>query len=137
AASTHEGEEALAARVHTVLAERIEGLLTVIVPRHAARGDALTRELGALGLKVARRSRGDAPGPRDDVFLGDTMGEMGLYLRLAPVVLVGKSLLHEGGHNPREPARRGRAVLFGPHMENFAAAAAALQQAGGATQVAD
>lgn len=137
AASTHEGEEALCARVHKALAERFEGLLTVIVPRHAARGDTLARELAGLGLKLARRSRGDTPGPRDDVFLGDTMGEMGLYLRLAPAVLVGKSLLHEGGHNPREPARLGRAVLFGPHMENFAAAAAALQQAGGAVQVAD
>lgn len=137
AASTHPGEEGLAGRVHRVLAEHHRDLLTVIVPRHAARGDAIAAELAALALSVARRGKGAAPKADDAVFLGDTMGEMGLYLALAPAVFVGKSLLHEGGHNPREPALLGRAVLFGPHMENFATAAAALQQAGGAVEVAD
>ena len=137
AASTHGGEEAMAGRVHRILAQQHRDLLTIVVPRHAARGDTIAAELATLGLSVARRGKGAAPRPDDAVFLGDTMGEMGLYLALAPSVFVGKSLLHEGGHNPREPALLGRAVLFGPHMENFAAAAAALQQAGGAVTVAD
>ncbi|MDA1072308.1 MAG: 3-deoxy-D-manno-octulosonic acid transferase, partial [Proteobacteria bacterium] len=127
AASTHGGEEAMAGRVHRILAQQHRDLLTIVVPRHAARGDSIAAELATLGLSVARRGKGAAPRPGDAVFLGDTMGEMGLYLALAPSVFVGKSLLHEGGHNPREPALLGRAVLFGPHMENFAAAAAALQ----------
>lgn len=137
AASTHGGEEAMAGRVHRILAEHHRDLLTIVVPRHAARGDTIAAELATLGLSVARRGKGAVPRPDDTIFLGDTMGEMGLYLALAPSVFVGKSLLHEGGHNPREPALLGRAVLFGPHMENFAAAAAALQQAGGAVMVAD
>ena len=137
AASTHHGEEALAGRVHRMLAEHHPDLLTIVVPRHAARGDEVTRELSALGLAVARRGKGATPQGHHAVFLGDTMGEMGLYLALAPAVFVGKSLLHDGGHNPREPALLGRAVLFGPHMENFATAAAALLQSGGAVEVAD
>ena len=137
AASTHGGEEAMAGRVHRILAQQHRDLLTIVVPRHAARGDSIAAELATLGLSVARRGKGAAPRPGDAVFLGDTMGEMGLYLALAPSVFVGKPRLHEGGHNPREPALLGRAVLFGPHMENFAAAAAALQQAGGGVAVAD
>ena len=137
AASTHAGEEALAARVHAALAERHADLLTVVVPRHAERGESVAAECRAAGLGVARRSLARLPGPRDAVYLGDTMGEMGLYLRLAPVVFVGKSLLGKGGHNPREAARLGRALLFGPHMENFAAAASALRRCGAAREVAD
>ena len=137
AASTHDGEEALAGRVHRALAQHHRDLLTIIVPRHAARGDAVAAELAGQRLAVARRAKGATPRNDHDIFLGDTMGEMGLYLALAPAVFVGKSLLHEGGHNPREPALLCRAVLFGPHMENFAAAAAGLQQAGGAVAIAD
>jgi len=137
AASTHSGEEAMAGRVHRALAQHHRDLLTIIVPRHAARGEAIAAELAAQGLNVARRGRGAMPQADHAIFLGDTMGEMGLYLALSPSVYVGKSLLHEGGHNPREPALLGRAVLFGPHMENFSAAAAALQQSGGAVAVAN
>ena len=137
AVSTHEGEELAAAGVHRQLEDAVPGLLTVIVPRHADRGDAVEAELTDRGHRVARRSRDELPGPRTDVFLGDTMGETGLYLRLGDPVFVGKSLLHEGGHNPREPALLGRAVLFGPHMENFAQAAEGLTAAGGAVRVAD
>jgi 3-deoxy-D-manno-octulosonic-acid transferase len=137
AASTHEGEEALALRVHRRLESGAPGLLSVIVPRHPVRGDQIVAELEGLGAKVARRSRGELPDAQTAVFLGDTMGEMGLYLKLGSVVFVGKSLLHDGGHNPREPARLGRAVLFGPGMTNFVDAAAALTVAGAAIEVAD
>lgn len=137
AASTHSGEESLIGRVHRTLCQHHPRLLTVIVPRHAGRGETIAADLAGHGLTVARRSKGALPQADQAIYLGDTMGEMGLYLALAPAVFVGKSLLHEGGHNPREPALLGRAVLFGPHMENFAAAAAALLQSGGALQVAD
>ncbi len=137
AVSTHDGEERLAGRIHRRLAGVLPGLLTAIVPRHARRGDAVAARLAGDGLRVARRSQGALPTGASDVFLGDSMGEMGLYLALANPVFVGKSLLHRGGHNPREPALRARAVLFGPHMENFSAPARRLLQAGGAIQAAD
>jgi len=137
AVSTHDGEERLVAEVHRQIANAMPDLLTVIVPRHVDRGDAIETELTDRGFRVVRRSRNELPGPSTQVFLGDSMGEMGLYLRLGNPVLVGKSLLHEGGHNPREPALLGRAVLFGPHMENFQTATEALLAAGGAVQIAD
>jgi 3-deoxy-D-manno-octulosonic-acid transferase len=137
AASTHPGDEAMVAGVHRQIAPAHPGLLTVLVPRHADRGDALMTELTDLGFQVARRGRNELPQARTDLFLGDSMGEMGLYLRLGNPVFMGKSMLHVGGHNPREPALLGRAVLFGPHMENVGQAAEALLQAGGAVEVAD
>lgn len=137
AASTHEGEEALAWRVHQELAAKLPGLLSVIVPRHPVRGDDVARDLEASGATVVRRSSGTMPDKDSNVILGDTMGEMGLYLQLGPIVFIGKSLLHDGGHNPREPARLGRAIVFGPGMTNFVDAAAALTVGGGAIEVDD
>ena len=137
AASTHEGEEALAWRVHQELAAKLPDLLSVIVPRHPVRGDDVAHDLEASGATVVRRSSGTMPDKNCDVILGDTMGEMGLYLQLGPIVFIGKSLLHDGGHNPREPARLGRAIVFGPGMTNFVDAAAALTVGGGAIEVDD
>ena len=71
------------------------------------------------GLVVARRTRGDAITAETDVFLGDTIGEMGLYLRLTEIAFVGRSLSAEGGQNPLEPAMLGCAVLSGPQVSNF------------------
>ncbi len=132
AASTHAGEEEAVARVHQELARRHPGLLTVIVPRHANRGQAIAAELASLGLAVARRSAGQSVGPETDLLLADTMGELGLFYRLAPIVFMGKSLVGQGGQNPLEPARLGGAVLFGRHMENFADIAARMVRDGAA-----
>ena len=137
AASTHAGDEALAYRIHQRLAQDKNDILTIIVPRHPIRGDEIAAELEKLGARVARRSIGEMPNAETNVFLGDTMGEMGLYLQLGSVVYIGKSILHDGGHNPREPARLGRAVVFGPGMTNFVDAAAALSVSGGAIEVLD
>lgn len=135
AASTHPGEEALAGRVHRALAGRFPGLLTVIVPRHPHRGAEVAAGIGALGLSAALRSTGAAP--LGDVYIADTMGELGLFYRLAPIVFMGKSLLAEGGQNPFEPARLGAAVLFGPHMTNFPEMAPAMTACGAAEMVPD
>jgi len=138
ALSTHAGEESLVARVHRTVAARVPGLLTLVMPRHAARGAAVRADLEAAGVTVAQRSAGAEPGPDTDVYLADTMGEVGLVARLAPVVLMGKSLLGEGGgQNPLEPARLGAAVLFGPRMENFRDISARMVAAGAARPVAD
>ncbi len=131
AASTHPGEEALAARVHAALAPAHPGLLTIVVPRHPERGPRVAAELGA-----PRRSAG-APPPDEGLWVADTLGELGLFYRATGLAFMGKSLLGQGGQNPLEPARLGCAVAIGPHFANFADAVAALAEAGGLGVVAD
>ncbi len=117
AASTHPGEEALAIAAHRRLAERHPGLLTVIVPRHPERGT----EIAALAgdLPVARRSAEQDPDGGTALLVADTLGELGLFYRLARMAFVGGSLVPHGGQNPLEPARLHCPVLAGPHIRNF------------------
>ena len=129
AASTHSGEEKIAAQVHRDLAIQRPGLLTLIVPRHPARGDAIEAMLVGQGLHIARRARDEPVTCDTQVYLADTMGELGLFYRLAGIAFVGGSLVAKGGHNPFEAARLGCAVLHGPDMSNCAAMAAALAHA--------
>jgi 3-deoxy-D-manno-octulosonic-acid transferase len=130
AASTHPGEEAIAAAVHRRLALAHPGLLTIIVPRHPERGARIAAELGA-----PRRAAGQPP---EGLWIADTLGELGLWYRLASVVFVGRSLLPPGGgQNPLEPARLGCAVAIGPLADNFAEPVAALAAAGGIARVRD
>lgn len=137
AVSTHDGEEALAANVHGVLKSRFPGLLTIVVPRHPERAQAIATMMAAKGLKVARRSTGARIVPETDIFLGDTIGEMGLYLRLTEIAFVGRSLAATGGQNPLEPAMLGTAVLAGRNVQNFRDAYTMLIDAGAARIVAD
>jgi 3-deoxy-D-manno-octulosonic-acid transferase len=137
AVSTHDGEEAIAADVHTTLRPRHHGLLTIIVPRHPDRAEALAAGMTATGLTVARRSKGDKIGPDTDILLGDTIGEMGLYLRLTEIAFVGRSLTSEGGQNPLEPAMLETAVLAGRNVQNFREAYQKLLGSGGAKLVRD
>ncbi|MET3615236.1 3-deoxy-D-manno-octulosonic-acid transferase [Rhizobium aquaticum] len=118
AISTFDKEEAAAGRVHQRL-KAANGLLTIIVPRHPERADEIEKELNEQGLKVARRTRKDPITPDTDILLGDTIGEMGLYLRLTEIAFVGRSLYAEGGQNPMEPAAIGCAVLSGGNVQNF------------------
>lgn len=135
AASTHAGEELIACRLHHSLSDKHPGLLTIVVPRHSHRGDEIRAELEAEGLAVAQRSRGEMPDASTEVYLADTMGELGLFYRLAPVVFIGKSLAGQGGQNPLEAARLGCAVIVGPHMDNFAEMTRRMVQGGAAKQV--
>ncbi len=129
AASTHPGEETLIFRAHSVLAAAHPGLLTIIAPRHPERGPAIAAE--AAPLPVTRRAAGALPPAGAGVWVADTLGEMGLWYRLAPVVFVGRSLVPPGGgQNPLEPARLGCAVAAGPHTGNFAGHVARLREAG-------
>ncbi len=137
AISTHDGEEAVAAEVHTMLHKRHPGLLTIIVPRHPDRAAALAEEFTALGLSVARRSTGDKVTAETDILLGDTIGEMGLYLRLTEIAFVGRSLTSEGGQNPLEPAMLETAVLAGRNVQNFRETYQRLIDRGGAKLVRD
>src|SRR3954451_11402856 len=92
AASTHPGEEELLVEAPRALSGFFPSLLTVIVPRHADRGEAIGRSIVAAGLHAGLRSRGELPTAASDIYVGDTMGEMGLFYRLAPIVFMGGSL---------------------------------------------
>ncbi len=137
AASTHEGEEEIAAYAHQRMAGQWPGLLTVIVPRHPSRGAACAAKLKALGLSVARRADGALPKGDTEIYLADTLGELGLFYRIAPVALVGGSLIPHGGQNVLEPARLDCAIVHGPHMENFRAISDEMSAKGAAVEVAD
>lgn len=119
AASTHHGEEDAAAACHMALRPDIDRLLTVIAPRHPQRGDTVRAQLSGLGLRVAQRSRQQLPGPDTDVFLVDTIGEMGVLYRLTQIALIGGTLVPHGGQNPMEAARLDCAILHGPSVDNF------------------
>jgi 3-deoxy-D-manno-octulosonic-acid transferase len=137
AASTHPGEDRALLEAHRRLVGERPGLLTIIVPRHPERGATLAAWLAERDVVVALRSRREPPVPGCAVYVADTLGELGLFYRVAPIAFVGKSLVPEGGQNPLEAARLGCAVLFGPHMDNFDELAASLLRAGGARRVAD
>ncbi|MGC8470282.1 MAG: 3-deoxy-D-manno-octulosonic acid transferase [Acetobacteraceae bacterium] len=128
AASTHPGEEAMAFAAHRALAPAHPGLLSIVVPRHPERGAAIAA--AARGLMVRRRGAGEGPPDEAGVWIADTLGELGSFYRLAPIVLVGGSLVAHGGQNPLEPARLGCALAVGPHHGNFAEAVARLAAAG-------
>lgn len=135
--STFEGEEAIVADTLLDVKKTAKNPLAIIVPRHVERSDGIEKMLTDKGLKVARRSRGDQITPDVDVFIGDTTGEMGLYLSLTKIVFVGKSLTGEGGQNPLEPAMLGCAILSGPNVQNFRDSYRALLQNGAARLVKD
>jgi 3-deoxy-D-manno-octulosonic-acid transferase len=132
AASTHPGEEEMLAETHRTLAGYFPQLLTVIVPRHADRGDLVARTIAASGLNVALRSREELPTAVTDIYVADTMGELGLFYRLAPIVFMGGSLVEHGGQNPIEAIKLGASVVHGPHVFNFTDVYEALDSAGGA-----
>lgn len=136
AISTFEGEEKAASVVHRALKSRVD-MLTIIVPRHPERSDDIEAMLTEQGLNVARRSRNDTIVADTDVYLGDTIGEMSLYLNLTEVAFVGRSLTAEGGQNPLEPAMMGCAILSGGHVGNFRESYQMLARNGSARMVRD
>ena len=135
AASTHEDEEYQIADQW----RRIEHgeCLLVIAPRHPERREAILRRLRPLSLNIAVRSRDDPVTAGTDIYLIDTLGELEHFMASAMLVFVGGSLVARGGHNVLEPARLGKAVLFGPWMDNFEEESRLLLEAGAACQVAD
>jgi 3-deoxy-D-manno-octulosonic-acid transferase len=137
AASTHDGEEAMIADAHRLIREKVPGVLTVVVPRHPERGNAVREILAGRRLSVAQRSRGEPLLREIDVYLADTLGELGLFYRAAPVAFLGGSLVPHGGQNPIEPAKLGAAVLHGPNVFNFTDIYGVLDKAAPTPTVAD
>jgi len=132
AASTHPGEEEILVATHKTLAGFFPQLLTVIVPRHADRGPPIWRLVDDAGLKASLRSREEMPSASTDIYVADTMGELGLFYRLAGAVFMGGSLVPHGGQNPIEPIKLGAAIVHGPHVFNFTDVYDALDSSGGA-----
>ncbi|MEK7684102.1 MAG: 3-deoxy-D-manno-octulosonic acid transferase [Verrucomicrobiota bacterium] len=137
--STHAGEEALLAELYLRLRQRFPDLFLVLVPRHFERGKEVGRELTSRGLKFVYRTEISASSrfaPRElDGLLVNTTGELKYFYEEASVVFVGKSLTAEGGQNPIEPGALGKAMVFGPNMQNFQSIASAFVAAKGAVQV--
>jgi 3-deoxy-D-manno-octulosonic-acid transferase len=120
AASTHPGEDEVIASVQEALQSAIPSLLTIIAPRHPDRGDEIAALLNGRGLAVARRSAGQPIQGDTQIYLADTIGELGLFYSLAPLSFIGGSLVAHGGQNPIEAIKLGSGVLSGPHTFNFA-----------------
>jgi 3-deoxy-D-manno-octulosonic-acid transferase len=119
AASTHTGEERIVLDAHRTAVKANPRLLLVIVPRHPERGDEIAQMIQADGWRFNRRTAGELPDDEANVYLADTMGELGLWYRIAPISFVGGSMEPIGGHNPFEPAALGSAILHGPYVTNF------------------
>ncbi len=136
-ASTHPGEEEVAITAHRALLGAQPEALLILIPRHPERADAVADLLHKAELRHARRSASGQIDPSAQVYLADTLGEMGLWYALAPIVCVAGSFVPVGGHNPYEAAHAGAAILHGPLYANFAAAYAQMDAVGAARQVED
>jgi 3-deoxy-D-manno-octulosonic-acid transferase len=137
AASTHPGEESVLIDVHRRLKITFPDLLTIIAPRHPQRGAAIADIATTARQRTAMRSRGELPSGNTDIYLFDTLGELGLIYQLAPIVFMGGSLVSHGGQNPIEAIKLGAAILHGPHVSNFSEIYAELDRTNGADLVTD
>lgn len=135
AASTHPGEDAIVADAHRLIRQSLPDLCTIIVPRHPHRGAEITANLAARGLAVAVRSQGQLPGPGIDIYLADTIGELGTFYSVSGIAFIGGSLVEKGGQNPIEAVRHGAGVLVGPWRSSFEDIYDPLLAAGGAVEV--
>ena len=135
--STHYDEEVKIGGFLKRLQEKVPGLLTIMAPRHPNRGAEIQEDLNKLGLKTALRSKGEPITEQTDVYIADTIGEVGIWYDLAPLVFIGGSLIPHGGQNFMEPSRMRDAVIVGPHMFNFTDAMNRAKKANAVIQVND
>jgi len=134
-ASTHPGEEEIACHVHSALRKTQPALLTIIVPRHPQRGSSIAALAGKANLKAGLRSQGCVPRTEDDIYIADTLGELGLFYRLCRLCIMGGSFVPIGGHNPIEPGQFGCQIFYGPHMFNFVSICNDFESRGAARRV--
>ena len=121
ASSTHKGEELFLSLIQKRLQDQHPDLLCIIAPRHPERGLDIAKELRTQGFDVAVRSASETISTNTNIYLADTLGELGLFYEISPVVVMGGSLLRKGGQNLLEPARQNCAIICGPEMQNFEA----------------
>ena len=132
AASTHRPDEKPVLAAHKEVIAKHPNALLILAPRHPQRGASLLAAARAYGFIVAQRSTGEPLTPETQIYLADTLGELGVFYSLAPVAFIGGSFGDEGGHNPYEPASCGTAILSGAKVKNFAEAYAELSKVGAA-----
>ncbi|MFT0859571.1 3-deoxy-D-manno-octulosonic acid transferase [Ancylobacter sp. G4_0304] len=137
AASTHPGEEEMVIEAHQRLRKELPNLLTIIAPRHPERGRAVLTLANEAQCPAVLRSDGYLPDRGTQIYVADTIGELGLFYRLAPVALLGGSLVRHGGQNPIEPIKLDTAIVHGPYVTNFAEIYRRLDEERGGAQVTD
>jgi 3-deoxy-D-manno-octulosonic-acid transferase len=130
AGSTHEGEDPLLLEAFAQVKQRLPACLLILVPRHPERFAQVARLASEQGWQLVKRSDNTLPNPADDLWLGDTLGELSLLYGLADVAFVGGSLVPRGGHNMLEACIWGIPVTSGPAVFNFAQIAQDLQNLG-------
>ena len=135
AALTHPGEDEVVLSAHKALRDMHPGLLLLLVPRHPARADDIARLVSDAGLNGRRRSLGETIQDDTDVYIGDTLGEMGLFYAASELCFLGGSFNSAGGHNPLEPAHFGTAIVTGPRVANARTVYRTLWEARGALRV--
>lgn len=118
--STHSNEEEQFAHHLDLLKKAIDNVIIFVVPRHPERGDDIVNMYRNKGFEVAQRSKGEEILETTDIYVADTIGEMGLWYNLSEVTFIGGSLIKHGGQNFNEPARCKNAVIVGTYMYNFA-----------------
>lgn len=132
AASTHETEEIQVLSAHRQILAELPNAVLLLAPRHPARGQDIVELCHDHGFSCARRSTGDRISEDTQVYIADTLGELGVFYSLSEIAFVGGSFVSVGGHNPLEPARLGCAILHGPEVFNFADTYDAMRQDGSA-----
>ena len=121
-ASTHDGEEQIAHDIHKKLKTYFPDILSIIVPRHPERRDEIQKNCVSYGLKTTFRGQEkNLPDRDDDIYVADTLGELGLFYKLSPIACIGRSLSNDGGggHNPIEAAQMDCAIVHGQHVQNL------------------
>lgn len=137
AASTHRGEDEDVINAHIEVMQKVPSLLTIIVPRHPERGGEIAELVQDYQLVPAMRSRNHLPDRGTNIYVADTIGELGLFYRLAPIVFMGGSLIKHGGQNPIEPAKLDNAILHGPYVHSFTSIYSELNRRHAAATVTD
>lgn len=134
---TQPGEEKMAAEIYMELKKEFSDLLMISVPRKNTRGREIESQMKMMGLNPAVRTQGDEIYPSTDVYIADTIGEMGLWYSLCPIAVIGGSFVQHGGQNPIEGTHFGAAIFYGPHMFNFPEICMVLENAGASERVAN
>ena len=135
--STHDNEEYQLGRQLNLLFEKHPDTLVIIAPRHPNRGPDVKKQMQDLGYTVALRSAKERISPKTQIYIADTIGELGIWYGISPIVFIGGSLIPHGGQNFMEPSRLHDAVIVGPYMHNFTEAMQRAQKANGVIQATD
>ena len=135
--STHANEEQMLGKHFNRLLEKHPNTFIIIAPRHPNRGNDIKQQIQDLGFTVSLRSNEEKITAKTQVYIADTIGELGIWYGISPIVFIGGSLIPHGGQNFMEPSRLKDAVIVGPYMHNFTEAMQRAQKANGIIQVND